>query len=174
MRSKPSTRPFPRSGLRMPASIRSVVVFPPPLAPITPHTSPGRRASATLSTTTRCWYRFARPSTATRCPQSPREPPRPSSGASPMNVTEPAEHVLRGLGAKRQYAGTKLEARSQLGQCEPDRRGTGVTQTIGVDEYAFRLDLKIGPDQLRHVSVHLVRDDMVDYVDTGTQSASDG
>src|SRR5882724_11194495 len=174
MRSKPSTHPLPRSGLRMPASILSVVVFPPPLAPITPHTSPGRRASATLSTTTRCWYRFARPSTATRCPQASREPPRQLAAASPMNVAKSAEHVLCRFGAKRQYAGPNREAGSQLREREPDRRGTRVAHAIGVDEYAFRLDPKIGPDELRHVSVHLVRDDMVDYVDAGTESVSNG
>src|SRR5579864_7842810 len=166
-RSNPSTRPCPLSGLRIPASIRSVVVFPPPFAPTRPNTSPARSSSVSFSTATRCVYHFVTSSTATRISPGSDGVTLFSSMLSSVNIVEPAEHILSRFRSQDEYGSTGFEARPQLGEGQPDRGRARVTQTLGVDEYVRRLDTEEGAQKLRHVPVRLMGDDVVHRLDTG-------
>src|SRR5215208_1315481 len=63
--SRPATVPRPALGRTRPVSILMVVVFPAPLGPRKPKTSPRRTAKLTASTAVKAPYRRVSPSTST-------------------------------------------------------------------------------------------------------------
>src|SRR5215510_10682858 len=153
--------------------MRSVVVFPPPFAPTRPKTSPACSVSASFSTATRCPYRFVTSSTATRVLRARTEVSLFPSVGSAMDIGEPSEHVLCRLCPQGEHARPRLEARPQFGESQPNGRGACVAHTLGVDEYASRLDPKIGTEKRRHTAVRLMRDEVVYRVNRYPQRARD-
>jgi len=72
---------------------------------------------------------------------------------------EPTEHVLRCFRSECERGRSGLQNRAQFGEGEPDCRGASVTNTLGVDEDAFRLDAEEGAQKFRHATVRLMRYD---------------
>src|SRR5690349_19119535 len=123
-RSWPSTRPPPASGCKRPASIRRLVVLPPPFAPMSPATSPAATASERSATAVRAPNRRVRPVTAT------------AGCVSMLRIQKSAEHVLGGFGAEHERRGAAARLCAERVHCEPDRGGAGVADTVRVHEHA--------------------------------------
>src|SRR6516162_7258597 len=90
---------------------------------------------------------------------------------SAVNIKEAAEHILGRLRAEREHAPTGIEMRPQLGESEPDGGRTRVAKTVGVDEYLRLLDPEKGSEQLCHAPIGLMRDDMINGLDTDPKCA---
>jgi hypothetical protein len=83
-----------------------------------------------------------------------------------MNIKKAAEHVLGRLHAQGKHTLTGIEMRPQLGEREPDASRTRVANIVGVDEYLGVLDSENGSEKLCHAPIGLMRNDIVDGLDT--------
>src|SRR5262249_15308742 len=147
-RSKPSTRPPPSVGSRMPQSIRSVVVLPEPLGPRKPYSSPASTRRSTWSTAVNRPKRLVRPSVRTAgASWLSLGPPSNPAGRRPSAFGPPPSIVPTAFGLGRRP--------SALGRGKGEPEATPIASPVpGQDRRRATQPESLGPEdfpRLPHV-----------------------
>jgi hypothetical protein len=80
-----------------------------------------------------------------------------------MTITEPAEHIVGGLGAKSEHRPAWCERGLPLREGEPDGSRSSVSQPIGGDDNPLRREAKRPGQERVHSAIGLVGQDIVGW-----------